>query len=617
MASSSRLRLVAPLATTGLTILGVAAMAGGPPARAGDGGPSAAAATPAQNEPATLYLPLVGRGPWDRALRRAATARSVAATAQAATAAAQTATAGAASPSPTTTPSATLPPSATPSPSRMPSASPTATASPSATGTSAATAATPTTPATTTPVATATDPWPATPGATPTLPDPARDSLRPAGADAGGELTAAYDDSRQVYRLQYLRGITIAYEIDMSHPDNRSGRLAVREASSNRYPVAGGGLYYLGVDGRLYEPRLMGFVGRVTALDHARLPDRPGVAITVTETLEGVTHRKAYTLTLVGRSLMLRASSLDGPRPRGGGYVGFTTGSVEGSADGVNVRVPFMDSIPVTMLDHRWFASTFVDYSQSGADSLEPRGPRAEPGAFVNEVAAFYGPDTAGMVQPVDEVAWVTVSPEVEDTFVVVASPASPNAGRLVSRVLVGLDGGPPEETFGAEADYLTAARQLRMTDLLVVKENWHDPLIPRPAQDPPDRDAGGEAQWRRLVAAAGALAPALDYSETRESCPPARNPLYRDQDRLLHPDGTPKTWPERATICEGGATAAHFVLAPDAAVRLAHTVAGAPEGAAAAYLEAAATWNPAYPVAGADGSVVDRAAGSPHPATI
>jgi len=432
----------------------------------------------------------------------------------------------------------------------------------------------------------------------------------------------AFDAAAQVYRLSHRGAVTITYELDLRHPDNRRGRLTVREVASGRFPLAGAGLYYRRPDGTIVAPREFRdiWTEEDVAVSHEVTPQGDGVIVTVREVLEGQPHDKRYSLRLAGRSLAVRAQSLDpGGVPAGaGGYAGFTAGDIEGSSDGVNVRLPYMDAVPVTMLDHRWFASTLLDYPISRANALEVRGPAFDPNSFANEVAAHYLPDAAGRTRPVDETVWVTLSPDVSDTFAVPDQPPSPHRPALSSWVHVTLAGRAPDATFAGARAYADELRDWRVRDVLFHLPHWEDPAVRRPAQGPPDPAAGGAEAFATLVAATGGrVAPTLAYTLTIPGCPGAPNPLYRPADRVPGADGQPKA---AGTLpCPDGSPADLFLLAPDAAARLAPGAARdlARAGARALDVDAVATWNPAFPWPGAGASALDESAAPAHPATI
>lgn len=521
----------------------------------------------AQNGPpaARLSLPLLAHGTLERYIVAGATAQARTATALARTPRTPAATAtrtatppGSATPvaSSSPTPGATLTPVASPTPTAPspspagPSPTPSATATPSITPT-----------ASTTP----------TPSRTPTpRADPAGERLVPWASLREGARTVTFDAAARTYRLAYRGGMTLTFEIDLRHPDNARGRLAVREVTSGRFPMSGAGLYYRQADGTEIEPRLFSLVGAVDEVAHALLPEGDGVELSVRETLENVAHQKRYTVRLVGRALEIRAESLDGGVPPGaGGYAGFTAGDIEGSMDGVSVRLPYMDAVPVTMLDHQWFASTLLDYPRSHADALAARGPTLLPGAFANEIGAFYRPDAAGEVRPVDETVWVTLSPDVTDVFAVPRQPPSPHRPALAGRVHVTLAGGPGAPAFATQAAWLARLQGWGVDDLQVHRDGWIDPRVPAPAQWPPAPAAGGPEGLRSLAnTAGGRLSVTLAYTMTDAGCADRPSPLYRAADRVMGRDGMPKQ--VTAGTCPDGMATGGYLLAPDAAVRLA-----------------------------------------------
>jgi hypothetical protein len=563
-------------------------------------------ATPAAR--AVAYLPITLRGRLDQAIQTAAAAGSATARASTATARVVTRT-----PTASGTPGSTA--TSTITGTRASAGTPTASPSPSRTATPSAT-----------PTATGPTPTPSatvTPSITPTpRKDPAGERLLPAAAGRVGENRVSFDAGAQTYRLSHRGGITVTFELDLRHPDNRFGRLTIRETTSGRFPIAGAGLFYRQPDGNLIEPRLFSVVGVVDAVEHALLPAGDGVRLTVRETLENQAHTKRYTLRLVGAAIEVHAESLDasGVAPGAGGYAGFTAGDIEGSQDGVSIRLPYMDAVPVTMLDHRWFASTLVDYPLSHAGALVPRGPEILPGAITNEVAPIYGPDAAGRIRPVDETVWVTLSPDIADLFALPEQPPSPHRPALSETVHVTLAGRAPDVSFADEAAYVEQLRAWRVTDLQFHKPAWEPAEIQRPAQGPPNPAAGGESGFTALVAAAGGrIAPSLAYTLTTSGCPGNPNPLYRPADRVGGSDGLPKGIRARACPEPSGGEAEAFLLAPDAARRLAEGAAGdlARWGVRAVDLDVLTAWNPAYAWPGAAANVLDEAVAPAHPATI
>ena len=459
-----------------------------------------------------------------------------------------------------------------------------------------------------------------TPAPTATSDDPSAQRLSPLGASRPGPVRVSYAADRRVVRLANLADPPIVYELDLTHPDVERGRLSVRETTSGRYPISGAGFYYRRLDGRLVEPWLTGRLGQVESLDHVMLPD--GVQLTVRETLEERPHERRFTVRIVGRSLEVRAESLGGVAAAAGAYAGFSAGDVVGSADGLSLRLPFMDAVPVTMLDRRWFVSSLVDYPRSSGTALSPRGPEALANGFVNEVSVLYLPDGAGNVRPVDETVWVTLSPDVADVFAVPSTSASRHRAWLSDKVHLTLAGRAPAATFASEAHYVARLQALGVTELVVHKEHWSDGASGAPAPGQPDPAAGGVPGWQQLLAAtSGRLAPAQAYTTTVTGCPGRENPLYRPEDRVFDALGEPKRLTDEAggrVPCPAGGFTWRYLLPPGAASRVAVTEGAARAvGASAVHLLDVVAGNPAYPLPGAVENVLDLAAPPRHEATV
>jgi hypothetical protein len=459
----------------------------------------------------------------------------------------------------------------------------------------------------------------ATPMPTGLLPDPATDRLMPLSAQAGGTGRVEFVEEAQAYRFVYGGVPALTLELDLTHPDVANGRLAVRHLQSNRFLIAGAGMYYRTLDGALLEPRILGLVGKVTSVTPEVLPD--GLRLTVGELLEEVPHRKRYTLRMVGRALEVRAESLDGAGPAAGAYAGFGAADIEGTSDGVSLRIPYMAAVPITMLDHKWFVSSLLDMPRSRAGRLLPRGPEAEPGGFLNDVSAIYVPDAAARVRAVDETLWVTVSRRVEDSFPALPGNGSRNRAALAGRVAVHLDSAAAPATFAQQAAYLDKLRGWGITDLFVTLAGWQDGAVLAPGQAPPSVAQGGNAAFTRLATAAGVLAPSQAYTLTLPGCIGRPNPAYAPGDRVTGADAQFKALAADipgAPLC-GGVPMTRYLLAPDAARRVAEGEMGKLKtlGAGGAFLPTLAAWNPAWPWPGADDTVMDQLPTPQHAANL
>lgn len=631
MTATRRLRAAILLGAAALALSWAGGHGGAP-----DGRDSGSPARPgvglvrAQEAPARLYLPLVLRRSWlsiDIPAARGTQARRATGTAQALLT--QTAVASRQVPSDTPVGADTATP--TDYPTLTPSATSTASPTPTQTYTPSATpllgSPTPW------PSRTATDLAPVTPSATPspTVTPTARavaavtaERLRPRAALAQGTAEARFETAGGTYRLR-LKGPEgqnlITWRIDPQHPDVARGRLSIEETESDRFPVAGAGLVYRRSSGHLIEPRLFGLVGQVDAVEHALLPADEGVGlrIDVRETLEGRLHRKRYTVRLVGKALELRLQSQDGPvAPESGGYIGVNAGDVEGTRDAVNVRLPFMEAVPLTLLDHRWFASTLLDYPQSQAGGLIVRGPEVLGDSVANAVDAFYPADSKGALRPVDETLWVTLSPDPADSFPWSDAPPSPHRAALAGAVHVTLRDRAGPAGFADQAAYLEQLSAWGLEGLVVHLPAWAEPAALLPVQGPPAAARGGEAAWGRLVQATqGRLFPTLSYTGTTASCPETFNPRYRPQDRVIGADGLPK--PLGSFSCPDGAEVARYVLAPSAVEAFARADAAAlgRQGLRGAGLDLLAALNPGHPWPGLEDTPLDLAPGSEHPLSI
>ena len=93
----------------------------------------------------------------------------------------------------------------------------------------------------------------------------------PLAARAGGTGQVEYVEDLQAYRFVFPGSPALTLELDLTHPDVVNGRLALRHMQSNRYPLAGTGLYYRSTEGALLEPRMLRLVGPTPIVTHEAL----------------------------------------------------------------------------------------------------------------------------------------------------------------------------------------------------------------------------------------------------------------------------------------------------------------------------------------------------------
>ena len=513
-------------------------------------------------------------------------------------------------PWPTRTPTHGAGPTATPSPEPRTSPTATRTEAPSATPSATVTPPTPTSAASAAPTASPTPSF---------LPrDPASASVAPLGATRAGNSSVVYDESFRVYRFRHEGARATSLELETTHPDFLRGRLALRDSVTGRYPLAGAGLYYRSTEGELFEPRLYRIEWEVSSVEHELVEG--SVVITVSERIEDLPRLKRYTLRPQGMSIRIDAESLDGPTPASlGAYAGFTAGGIEGWSDAVAVRVPYMGMAPVTMVGRRWFTGSLLDPTASHADDLAPRGPEALPGAFTHEISAFYSPDAEGIVAAVDERAWLTFSPLIEDLFPQPSGFAAPHRDGLVGKAHAFLDprGGA---TFDDAAAWVERMRGLGAADLVLHLPEITDPRAPPPQLLPLDPALGDPAGLDRLAAAADLLSAELSYTRTVEGCPGLPNPAWRAEDAPRDESGQAKELglPFR---CADGSEVPTQLLGPSGAARVVAADARqlSDRGVGAATLRDIAAWNPAWGWPGAPSSALDRgpAGDRVQPATV
>ena len=437
-----------------------------------------------------------------------------------------------------------------------------------------------------------------------------------------GTVTIELNEIRERYRFIHSEpeGGTTTYELDMRHPDLRDGRLTIRHVESGLYIAAGGGFFYRQADGRLVEPRFYEPSWPVTAVEHEPSPDGKSVTVTVFETLEGISHAKRYTISPRGAALRIAGESLDGPGPAVGRYTGFTLGDIEGLTEAISVRLPFMDSVPVSLVDGEHFVSSLIDSPVSHGTELVRRGPESVPGSFTNDVAVIYAADSIDRVKAINEAVWLTVSSRVEDVFVIPPGPPSPWRASLLDKVHVRLGtDSSGTGTFLEDADYLDRLAAYGVTEIVAHRNNWLEPEARPPNKAVPDSVQGGEDGLRALAEKLPVLSLSAAYTLTVPGCPDSPNPAYAEADRIPGKDGAFKRIESVMPCPDEAPSSPMYLMAPDAGLSRARgdMAAWKDFGVRAIELIEIPSWNPGWPWPGAFDGPLDLAVSARHPATI
>jgi hypothetical protein len=272
--------------------------------------------------------------------------------------------------------------------------------------------------------------------------------LYPRGAQAAGIQRVQFDPGQNAYRFALLDLAgqpQVEYRLPLSHPHVQRGVLRIEETTTGAVPIDAGGLFYT-----TGNPPAWGLARLVTPFDLAfsaqHDPNHQGnvrshqldaVTGTVTLAIEDiyttasgpVRTEKTYQLRLYGRSLEIRATADETVRSLAVyNYAGFHFGAGSGLVNPVRaLHVPYMDMVPVFGGGDGVFVTRFLDWYSSNASETPSTKPATGSGTFSGETSSgYYRNDQNELNAPIREVAYLTVSRDIDDTFPVIDRPASP-----------------------------------------------------------------------------------------------------------------------------------------------------------------------------------------------
>jgi len=350
--------------------------------------------------------------------------------------------------------------------------------------------------------------------------------LFPRAARIPGVIDTRYDAVAGAYlfTLRDLQNLALVeYRIPLQHADVQHGMIRVEETTTGVVPVTHGGLYYRTQNppptdyGALLTPSQLVADPNATPLLLAHALDSATGIVTIryrdTYNAGGGPYvsEKTYAFRLIGRSLQITADSDATVRILAAyNHAGFTLDDGDGlPAPAQVLHVPYMDNVPVFAGGApAVFCTRMIDwYVSNGSDNTNV-APRVLGSAFGGEVAsATYRNDLNQLDAPIHEVAYLTVSSQIEDTFPVIDRPPSPyrqhTAAQAVSQCAPGV-------CYTDAKAWVDHAVTLGLTDMAHIRWDWskwpfnlNDPdLLPAPPAIPAGTILGTGAQWLAYAAA-------------------------------------------------------------------------------------------------------------------
>jgi hypothetical protein len=226
------------------------------------------------------------------------------------------------------------------------------------------------------------------------------------------------------------------YVLDLDALPIQRGNVHVYETSSGTWPILRGGVARRGIDGNILWSTEMTYEPGYEVLMDAPVFDGTTLSIHYLETWQGATAGKTVAYSLHGKTLVVDVTADGGIAPGNGSYAALDVGRTI-MEDPRSVLLPY-NSEPVLVGDGI-FVSKYADLTVSHGNTIWAAGPILDPwlGPGIRHPHyPAYLPDSAGMVQPLRERLYITVSANVEDVFVASDVVAGPGRDQLAARVV-------------------------------------------------------------------------------------------------------------------------------------------------------------------------------------
>ena len=280
-----------------------------------------------------------------------------------------------------------------------------------------------------------------------------------------GKNNVWYDRAEKKYVFTYEENneVLTQYEIDLDfrekpwHYAVEDGFITIYETITQSYPVLQGGLSYRKMDGSSLNPwGLAGkaILGQTKTFEHALLPNGI-VSFVIKETVEGNSLEKRYDLEIRGKTILIHVHNNGNSKSNFlGNYQGWTFNKNDETilTNPRTMRVSYSETAPLMIADHpdsskvNFFTTTYVEWTKSNSNEwggLNQQNPfhlsyntkYVGDGSQWNENGVPSSrPD---FVPPIDDILYVTVSTDPEETLLSLHRPPSQYRADLAKRVWV------------------------------------------------------------------------------------------------------------------------------------------------------------------------------------
>lgn len=310
-------------------------------------------------------------------------------------------------------------------------------------------------------------------------------AMAPLGAASPARTNVTWDEAMAAYLLS---ADEVVYRVNVGDPEEYTGLLSVegRIGDGPWLPlVRGAGMLFREAEGGVLPPEATHQRCELQALSH-NLRGR-AVALKYEEQTERATLRRTVQLRLRGVSLEIQVSSPGGKQ--GETYCGFSLGHL-GPEGARKIQVP---GLPDPLLQVGGGEAGPLAYFSAYADRYSGEASAYPPGG------AFYRTNTAGQSEPINDLFYVTLSPDPLDPLPSLERPAAPFREVLQSRIVLDYFS---QNRYAEDERILRLIRLYGLDDVLLIYRNWQQFGYERrgPCLYPADPERGGNQDFRRMM---------------------------------------------------------------------------------------------------------------------
>lgn len=242
----------------------------------------------------------------------------------------------------------------------------------------------------------------------------------------------------------YTDTTSFDYVLDLTPGSgNAEGCIKIYEATTDSWPVWGGGLSYLTKSGVTHTPFTL---AAFNTLSFASFQPNKKLVLGFNNSLDGGRNAK-YTFQLTGKSLRVTMESLDITNDLySGNYINASIGIASGVENPYAIEMAGNGMTQFSVFDgpstDKYFYGNFLDHTQSNCQWAQPPDPRnldVSPKVDKQYTLTYKQNTTGGIVAPVYEVFNVAVSESSKDLLGMSTAPLSPYYNTLTDKYFVTL----------------------------------------------------------------------------------------------------------------------------------------------------------------------------------